>query len=190
MDTKRKIYKVAADMFSKKGFEGTSVDDIANKAKVAKGTIYYYFKSKDDIFIGMVDDGIDRLNEILNEKIKKEKTPKKKMEKLLETQLDFYKENAEFYQVLYSEFWRLETKWKMGIDKIKKGHFSLIKEILKEGEKTGDFKKNINVSETISIFSLFFFSGLVWVVLGKNISRKEMHQAINNIFLNGISKKA
>jgi AcrR family transcriptional regulator len=52
--TKEKILAVAARMFGKYGFQKTTVDEIARNAHKAKGSVYYYFKSKEDLFLAVV----------------------------------------------------------------------------------------------------------------------------------------
>jgi AcrR family transcriptional regulator len=54
--TRRAIEKAAIDLFSRKGFDATSMDDIASAAGVGKATIYGYFPAKDDIFLHYCDD--------------------------------------------------------------------------------------------------------------------------------------
>ena len=189
MDTKEKIYKAAVKIFARNGFEKTAVDDIAAKSKLAKGTIYYYFKSKDEIFLEMIDNGVSKFNEALGKKMKDSRSPRDKMEKLLDIQLDFYEKYQDFYKVLFSEFWRLEPKWKKEIDKIREGYFSMIKNIIEEGKKEGSFRKDVDSSSAaISIFSLFAFGALGWIVFRKDIRRKEMYKTLSSIYLKGIGQ--
>ena len=57
--TKKKLLEIAFEMFLSKGYEETSVDDILNEAQIAKGTYYYYFKSKEQMLeevIGLMID--------------------------------------------------------------------------------------------------------------------------------------
>jgi AcrR family transcriptional regulator len=59
--TKDKILSVAARMFGKYGFQKTTVDEIAKTAHKAKGSVYYYFKSKEDLFLAVVTQEINVL---------------------------------------------------------------------------------------------------------------------------------
>jgi len=54
-ERKNELINVATDLFMKKGYEETSVSDIVKKAKVAQGTFYYYFESKEQIIDAIVD---------------------------------------------------------------------------------------------------------------------------------------
>jgi TetR/AcrR family transcriptional regulator, fatty acid metabolism regulator protein len=55
-DIRRKIIEAAVKLFAKKGFFETTVDDIARRARIAKGTVYIYFKDKSSLYAGIIDD--------------------------------------------------------------------------------------------------------------------------------------
>lgn len=59
--TKEKILKAAIKVFAERGYHSTRVDDIADESKTSKGSIYFYFKSKQDIFLGLIEIFIDLL---------------------------------------------------------------------------------------------------------------------------------
>lgn len=69
-ERKQELLNIAYDMFLTKGYDNTSVDDIINKASIAKGTYYYYFASKEEtleeVINMMVNEEVDRATEILN----------------------------------------------------------------------------------------------------------------------------
>ncbi len=67
--TKEKIFNAAIDIISQKGFYKATMDEIADKAGVAKGTLYYHFNSKDDILIFLIDEGLSLLKNQILEKI-------------------------------------------------------------------------------------------------------------------------
>jgi len=53
--TKEKILEAAIKVFAERGYHSTRVDDIADESKTSKGSIYFYFKSKQDIFLGLIE---------------------------------------------------------------------------------------------------------------------------------------
>lgn len=190
MDKKIKIYDAAEHIFAENGFEKTTVDQIAEEANVAKGTIYYYFKSKDEIFFGLMEDGIANFLDSINGKIKKTEDPKERLEKLLTAQLNYYEKHRDFCRVLLSEFWRLESRWKKNISDIQSKYVEVIKEIIQDGKKTNIFKNDLDIqATTTALFSLVAVSGLSWAVFHREIPRKTMNKTIIDIFLGGIVSK-
>ena len=59
--TKRKIFETSMKLFAEKGYDGTSVEEITTIVGVAKGTLYYHFSSKEEIFYFLVEEGMKLL---------------------------------------------------------------------------------------------------------------------------------
>ncbi|MCD8225440.1 MAG: TetR/AcrR family transcriptional regulator [Clostridiales bacterium] len=64
-DRKNEILDIAQRLFHEKGYMQTTVEDIMKECRIAKGTLYYHFKSKEDILSAMIDRQIDRQEETL-----------------------------------------------------------------------------------------------------------------------------
>ena len=56
--TKRKIFETSMQLFAEKGYDATSVEEITATVGVAKGTLYYHFSSKEEIFKFLVEEGV------------------------------------------------------------------------------------------------------------------------------------
>lgn len=71
---KKELIKIAYELFISKGYENTSVDEIIEKAGIAKGTYYYHFKSKEqmleEVVNMMIDAGVERAKQILQSDLK------------------------------------------------------------------------------------------------------------------------
>jgi len=66
IEVREKILQSAIDTFSRYGFDKTRMEDIAETAKLAKGTLYLYFKSKEDLFYAICESGLDKLKDQLS----------------------------------------------------------------------------------------------------------------------------
>ena len=69
--TKRKIFETSMKLFAKKGYDATSIEDITAEVGVAKGTLYYHFTSKEEIFNFLVEEGMKLLKNSIDIKISK-----------------------------------------------------------------------------------------------------------------------
>ena len=69
--TKRKIFETSMKLFAQKGYDATSIEDITATVGVAKGTLYYHFTSKEEIFNFLVEEGIKLLQNSIDIKISK-----------------------------------------------------------------------------------------------------------------------
>ena len=61
----KQIKDSAATLFYKKGFVATTIEDISELAEISKGTVYLYFKSKDDLYYSLVEPSLDKLSKNL-----------------------------------------------------------------------------------------------------------------------------
>ena len=81
--TKRKIFNTAIKLFAEKGYDNSSVEDITAIAGVAKGSLYYHFSKKEDIFDMLLREGMKLLRNSVEIKTRKCKTAKEKIEAII-----------------------------------------------------------------------------------------------------------
>ena len=86
--------------FAKNGFYATRVSEIAKAAGVADGTIYLYFKNKDDVLITIFEEGIERLLRILREVADSEDTFENRISRIIELQLGLLEEQRDLAEVI------------------------------------------------------------------------------------------
>jgi TetR/AcrR family transcriptional regulator len=100
INTKRKILDSAKKMFAIKGFDGTSVEEIANGAGVKKALIFYYFPSKDSLFFEAWTEGINELEHHIFGDIDKETGYLAKLKKVLILYIDFVMNRKEIMKLI------------------------------------------------------------------------------------------
>jgi AcrR family transcriptional regulator len=101
------ILEAARSVFATKGFNDATVDDIANAAGVAKGTVYLYYRSKRDIYFSALKFGIQQMYAALDEQLKAESTTEGKLRALIAVKLAYFDENRDFFKIYYSELGNL-----------------------------------------------------------------------------------
>ncbi len=95
------ILTSAQKLFEKKGYELTTVDEIAAEAELGKGTIYSYFKSKDEIYIAILEKGLDILRERMNKAEAGKKTAIETLYALYDTFIEYHQEKRGFIETLF-----------------------------------------------------------------------------------------
>lgn len=100
-DTRRKIYDAAMAMFREKGFNETTMRDIASKAGVALGGAYYYFSSKDAFVLEFYRDMQEQSNELIPCALAGKKKLKDRLRALLEKRLELLAPNRKFCAALF-----------------------------------------------------------------------------------------
>ncbi|MBW2404347.1 MAG: TetR/AcrR family transcriptional regulator [Deltaproteobacteria bacterium] len=104
-DKRARILKAAIKVFAKNGFYATRVSEIAKAAGVADGTIYLYFKNKDDVLVTIFEEGIERLLTILREVAESEEPFENRIQRIIELQLGLMEEQRDLAEVITSRTW-------------------------------------------------------------------------------------
>ena len=99
-NTKMSIFNSAIKVFSDSGYDGATMDDIAADAGVAKGTLYYHFKSKEEIFKYIITEGMTLIREKMEEEASKAQDSLSKIKVMCRVQLSLVYENRDFFKVI------------------------------------------------------------------------------------------
>lgn len=101
--TRQAIIAAAVRLFAEQGFEKTSIDQIARAAGIGKGTIYGYFRAKEEIFLAFCEDEIDYAFAVLAERNDPEAPVLEQLLTLFTSQFHFVTRNQEFGRLLMRE---------------------------------------------------------------------------------------
>jgi AcrR family transcriptional regulator len=102
------LLSAARSVFSRKGFHDATIDDVASEAGVAKGTVYLYFKSKQDIYLSALRDGIEMLIHEMRNEASSSSDAEAKLRKLIAAKISFFDKHRDFFRIFQSELGRLE----------------------------------------------------------------------------------
>ena len=151
--TKRKIFEIAMRLFSEKGYEATSVEEITATVGVAKGTLYYHFSSKEEIFNFLVEEGIKLLKNSIQIKVSKCETTRDKIRAIVLIQMKAADKYESLLSIVFSQMWGTGKRHQFCKDKIIE-YIKVVEDVIKEGIENGDIKKcDSNIAAT-TIFSL------------------------------------
>jgi len=165
--TKRKIFETSMKLFSEKGYDATSIEEITAVVGVAKGTLYYHFSSKEEIFNFLVDEGMKLLKNSIEIKTSKFENAVDKLEAVSLVQLKIIKKYESLIDIVLSQLWGSEKRNKFCQEKVEE-YISVIEKIVDDGIKKGDIK-NCNSK----ILSTEIFSLISSIVVYKNSSKDE-----------------
>lgn len=139
LKTRAKLVDVARQLFDKKGVEDTTMNDIAIASKKGRRTLYTYFKSKEEIYMAVVEAEIEMLYETLRKVAQKDISPEKKILELIFTHLETTKtivyRNGTLRADFFRDIWKVEAERKdFDIKEV-----ALFRKILQEGKDSGVF---------------------------------------------------
>jgi AcrR family transcriptional regulator len=153
MDKKEQIIEAAIDLFAQKGFEGTSVRDLAAKADVNVAMVNYYFGSKDKLFEAVVEMKAGSARVTLEELLKDQTlTSIEKIDRVIDSYIERLFANRKFHRVLHQELIMAQREnLQESITTLLIPNSLAIKGIVDEGIARGQFRQ---VDVTLTIASL------------------------------------
>ena len=110
--TKAKLVDVARQLFAKMGVENTTMNDIALASKKGRRTLYTYFKSKEDIYLAVVESELDILSDMMKHVVEKDIQPDEKLMEMIYTHLDAVKEVVFRNGTLRANFFGIFGEWR------------------------------------------------------------------------------
>ena len=143
-DKRDRILRAAIKVFAKNGFYATRVSEIAKAAGVADGTIYLYFKNKDDVLITIFEDGIQQLLVILREVAASDEPFDKRITRIIELQLGLLEEQRDLAEVITVNLRQSSSLLKQYAAPLFMEYIEVIAGLVREGQKEGAFRKDIN----------------------------------------------
>ena len=117
--TKRAIFESAIKVFSKSGYTGATMDEVVAKAGVAKGSLYYHFKSKEELFIFIIKEGMNLIHEEVEKATEGMDNPYEIIQESVKVMLKYVYENKDLFKVIISQLWGNEERNDMIRDEIK-----------------------------------------------------------------------
>lgn len=133
---------VARQLFAKMGVENTTMNDIALASKKGRRTLYTYFKSKEEIYLAVLQAELEILSDMMQRVAEKDMAPDQKLIEMIYTRLDAVKEavyrNGTLRAEFFRDIWRVEAARKQ----LDERELQMIKQILREGQEKGVFQIN------------------------------------------------
>ena len=108
--TKRKIFETAMQLFADKGYEATSIEEITATVGVAKGTLYYHFSSKEEIFNFLVEEGMKLLKNSIQIKTDKVSNYIDKIRAIILIQIKVIVKYESLITIVLSQMWGKEER--------------------------------------------------------------------------------
>lgn len=150
LKTRAKLVDVARQLFAKKGVEDTTMNDIAQASKKGRRTLYTYFKSKEQIYMAVVESELEMLSTQMEKAASKPVSPDKKILELIMTHLDAIKmvvyRNGTLRADFFRDIWRVEAMRK----EFDRKETSLFRRVLHEGKELNLFDiDNVEITADI-----------------------------------------
>ena len=188
-DKHEKIIQAAIKVFARKGFYTSKISEIAKEAQVADGTIYLYFKNKDDILINIFEKKMKEIIVKMESALESEKTPLDKLRRFITIHLRLVEENRHLAEVIQIEL-RQSNKFMKEYVAVKFFEYlNIISSVIKEGQEAGIIRKEVmpGIAKR-ALFGALDELSLAWVLSkSKKYTLEQTAQQMSELFLNGMA---
>jgi AcrR family transcriptional regulator len=159
--TQRDIIAVATEEFADKGLAGARIDEIAARTRTSKRMIYYYFGSKDGLYIAVLEEAYRNIRHIEHDLNVDHLSPERALRELVSFSFDRHQQNPAFVRIVMNE--NLHSgKYiarSANIPKLNVPAIDTIRRIVERGKKTGVFRRDVDpIDLHMSISALCFYS--------------------------------
>jgi AcrR family transcriptional regulator len=141
---REEILSAAEKVFAAKGFFPTTMSDIARRAEFGTGTLYKYFKSKEELYFTLIDEKVEEINRLVKTELSQRNSAVEKIKKVLRLQFEFIERNRDFFRIYVSERSRFEWTVKddlgKGLHEKMVSYIDILSEVMREGIKKGEFR--------------------------------------------------
>ncbi len=139
-DKRERILRAAVKVFAKSGFHATRVSDVAKAAGVADGTIYLYFRSKDDILISLFEDRVEKLLTFMATELPKLPTASAKLRRIVELELGLLEGERDLAHVITVTLRQSTTLMREFAQPRFAAYLDTIARVIADGQASGEFR--------------------------------------------------
>jgi AcrR family transcriptional regulator len=190
---REEILSAAEKVFAAKGFFPTTMSDIAREAEFGTGTLYKYFKSKEDLYFTLIDEKVEEINRLVKAELSQKRSAVERVKKVLGLQFEFIEQNRDFFRIYISERnrfeWTIKDDLGKGIYEKMVTYINLLAEVMKQGIDEGELK-SLNPRDLahalVGIVNSFVFE---WIISQEAYPLISKLDSILEIFLGGAQQK-
>ena len=186
--TKRKIFETSMKLFAEKGYDATSIEEITATVGVAKGTLYYHFSSKEEIFNFLIEEGVKLLQNSIDIKTAKLDNYIDKIKAIVLIQIKIVAKYEDIITILLSQFWGNEERNKKCQSHVY-DYISQIEKIVQEGIEKGEIKRGDTRAIASEIYGLICSTLVYKKREGENMDVMKLYHEYENTVINGLRIK-
>lgn len=190
---REEILQAAEKVFATKGFFQTKMNEIARTAEFGTGTLYKYFKSKEDLYFTLIDEKTDEINRMVKAELNRKASAIERIKRVLNLELEFIERNRDFFRIYTSEGSRFE--WSLQNECGKKIHdkmvdyIHLLAQVFQQGIEANELKpfKPFDLAHAFEgIVHSFIFE---WLISPEPYPLVSKAETIIEIFLKGAEER-
>jgi len=187
--SRNKIVDAAIKLFSELGYHRTSMDDIAKEANVAKGTLYYHFSGKGELFETIVNDGFAMLMEKIRQELAEDAPADRQIESIVRRHVELFLQYSELVHIISNEITNgIEPDILERIVRRKRDYIAFVADVLRRGHEDGELNElpyELAASAMLGLIE----SAVLHAVRHPETGTDKLHATINAFVLPALLRK-
>jgi TetR/AcrR family transcriptional regulator, cholesterol catabolism regulator len=180
------VYETAVRLFATKGYHATRIQDIADELGMLKGSLYYYFSSKEDLLTRVTAGYLEEIIAAIQDIVQTGYAPTQKLTLAIDEHLRLYQKNAYIYAIFAQE--NLKTETAVSIDQLTTTYNDLWEQIIQEGIDAQQFASHLDVKITAKAILGMCNHTLVWYNENGRLPIREIARQFAELILQGVEK--
>ncbi len=188
-DEKRQAIAFAAvEVFGENGFERTRMDDVARAAGVGKGTIYEYFKNKEELMDGALQVMLAGMHDALMPVVEPGRSPVDVIKEMSLKIVDAMDQMGGAYRFFLEYMLHASRKGDYGeFEQLLVGYRQWLTSLIDAGKAAGEFREDIDSYQTAAAFAAWFDGAIFhWIVMPDDVNLKAMVEQYLEMTLHGL----
>lgn len=182
----KQIIDAAVIVIAENGYHEAQVSKIAKQAGVADGTIYLYFKNKEDILISLFQEKMGYFVHNIKEEIAGKEEAAEKLLKMIETHFKILSEDVKLAIVTQLELRQSNKDLRIRINDVLRDYLKVIDQIVMEGKERGEFSSNLDIRLARQmIFGTMDETATTWVMNEQKYDLQALAKPVQQLILNG-----
>lgn len=183
----QEILQIAADVFFKKGFHATTLEDIAKIIGIRKSSLYYYVKTKDELLFRVVQQGLQSMTDQLQVICRNEGPSAEKLRKAIENHITAYDTQYSALGVNLREERSIASQYREDYLAIRDTYEALFRGLISEGVATGEFRTCDPATITRAILGMVNWLA-IWYHPGGLLTASSLSSQFTEFILKGLHK--
>jgi AcrR family transcriptional regulator len=184
--TREQIISTAIELFTERGYEATTIDDITKAARVAKGTFYYHFECKEELVLAFGQNAMLKNATRIQANLAKGQAPLTALRDFLDSAAEWLTQNPTLANIC---FHYAVNHYQQSKKRHEPSFRRVIEGFLVAGQEKGQIRNDSSVQELAQMFSvLYLYSVMSWLEMPETSIKNKLHRCLN-IFLEGALSK-
>jgi len=182
-----RLFTAAVDLFGERGYAGATIDDIVERAGIAKGTVYYHFRSKSELVSALLDDGLRRLAASFRSEIEGAQGGAAALRALVHAELAYIERYQAFAKLVMSEMWHADRDWRDSLRTLREEYVEVFASVLRGGIAEGVFRADLDAQTTAStLFGMIATAALDWLAFDREAALDDVERRLTPLVMGAV----